>query len=369
MDFTFSPDTIMLRDMLRKFIQKDAQPLEMKYFNAGKLEPEEKARLRTAIQQLGIWGITLPESLGGGLDLITTCVIEEELGTSFVPIEIGSLTPLLYACQDQQISRYVEPVMEAKRQAIIAVREPGSDGIHPENWKTVAESAGDGYILTGKKVITTNPSPEDFFIIFAKANEGQTAFLLDNGAPGLSISKNSEVVVQLDGCKVSKDQILGEIGKALSLSSEEAALSWISMGARYLGICERLIAMSSEHARTWISLGAPLAVRPAIQRMLAETRVDIESCRWLVYHAAWLVDEGKKDQVRSAAAQVRLATGEMLKRSVDRATMMFNGPGISPEIEPTRFVRSLVPYDALELALSHARSAIADGMLNSGESI
>lgn len=364
MDFTFSPDTIMLRDMLRKFIQKDAQPLEMKYFNAGKLEPEEKARLRTAIQQLGIWGITLPESLGGGLDLITTCVIEEELGTTFIPIEIGSLSPLLYACQGEQIGRFVEPTMEAKRQAIIAVREPGSQGVHPDTWTTAAEPDKDGYTLTGRKVITTNPSPEDFFIIFARAPEGQTAFLVENGVPGSNITKNQEVILQLDGCKVSREQILGEIGGALSLSVEDATHSWISTGARYLGICERLIAMSSEHARTWISLGAPLAARPAIQRMLAEMQVDIESCRWLVYHAAWLVDEGKKDQIRSAAAEVRLATGEMLKRSVDRATMMFNGPGTSPEIEPHSIVRSLVPYDALELALSHARSAIADGMLN-----
>jgi hypothetical protein len=59
------------------------------------------------------------------------------------------------------------------------------------------------------------------------------------------------------------------------------------------------------------------------------------------------------------AAQVRLATGELLQHAVDRATMIFAGPGPAPEIEPQRLVRSLVPADALELSLEYARAAIA----------
>jgi hypothetical protein len=59
MDFEFSPDSLMLRDMLRKFVQKDARPLEMAYFTSGSLRPEESARLRSAIEQLGLWGATI----------------------------------------------------------------------------------------------------------------------------------------------------------------------------------------------------------------------------------------------------------------------------------------------------------------------
>ena len=126
---------------------------------------------------------------------------------------------------------------------------------------------------------------------------------------------------------------------------------------------ERLIEMSSEHAHDWVSLGAPLAVRPAIQRMLAEMRVDVESARWLVYHAAWLTDTSSDGALSGPAAQVRLATGEMLQRSVDRATMLFAGPGTSEQIEPNRMVRSLVPAEALQLALDQARAVIAAQML------
>jgi alkylation response protein AidB-like acyl-CoA dehydrogenase len=121
--------------------------------------------------------------------------------------------------------------------------------------------------------------------------------------------------------------------------------------------------MSLEHARDWISLGDALAVRPAVQRMLAEMRVEVEASRWLTFHAAWLADTGANDDLRSAAAQVRLATGEMLKRAVDRATMVFAGPGPSSQIEPQRFVHSVAPPEVLDLALEQARAVILAELL------
>jgi acyl-CoA dehydrogenase len=121
--------------------------------------------------------------------------------------------------------------------------------------------------------------------------------------------------------------------------------------------------MVVEYTRDWVSLGAPLAIRPAIQRMVAETSVELESARWLVYHAAWLADSSQGDSVRIQAAQVRLATGEMLKRAVDRTTMMYAGPGPSTQIEPQRLVRSAVPLEALELSLESARAAISAEVL------
>jgi acyl-CoA dehydrogenase len=121
--------------------------------------------------------------------------------------------------------------------------------------------------------------------------------------------------------------------------------------------------MAAEHARDWVSFGDTLAVRPAVQRMLAELQVEVESVRWLAYHAAWQVDTRSGDSVRIPAAQVRLASGEMLKRAVDRTTMIFNGPGPSAQIEPQRLVRSVAPAEALELALEHARAIVANEMI------
>ena len=364
MDFTFPEDTEMLRDMLRRFLQKEARPLEMKYYNAGELTPEERARLRNAIQQLGLWGLTVPERFGGGgLDAVTACVIEEELGGTFVPVEMGTVPTLLYACAGEQVSRFLEPALEGSRRPVLAVREPGSGGVSPENWSTSATPDGQGFILNGQKALAASPGEDDFFILLANAPQGLTAFLLDTDLTNLQTSTNGKLVLTLSDCHVPGEALLGQPGGALELVRDEAPRNWILVGARYVGMVERLIEMSAEHARSWVSLGEPLAVRPAVQRMLAEMRIDVESARWLVYHAAWLADTSP-DSFHGPATQVRLATGEMLKRAIDRVTMIFAGPGPAPQIEPHLLVKSLVPPEALELGLAAARLTIAAEMLD-----
>jgi alkylation response protein AidB-like acyl-CoA dehydrogenase len=315
---------------------------------------------------MGLWGLTAPEKYGGGLDLVSCCVIQEELAQTFIPVEIGEVSPLLYACVGEQASKYLEPCLAGERRAILAAREPGCP--RPEDWTTSASplegGAAAGFSLNGRKSIGLQPSSEDFFIVFAKIPaggeaSGLTAFLLDVQAPGLEISKNGDTRLDLRDCRVGSGAVLGQPGEALSLASQEAPKAWIQTGARYLGLTQRLLEMSVDYARDWVSLGAALAVRPAVQRMVAEMSVELESTRWLVYHAAWLVDTRPDAPIRLPAAQVRLATGELLQHAVDRTTMIFAGPGPSTEIEPQRLVRSLVPADALELSLEYARAAIA----------
>jgi len=361
MDFELPADTLMLRDMLRRFIRKEAQPLEMKYFTAGQLMPEERARLQRAVEQMGLWGLTVPEAYGGGLDLVSACVLDEELGQTFIPVEIGEVPPVLYACSGEQVGSYLEPALAGERRPVLAVREPGR--LKPEEWATTAQLLADSYILNGQKILSVAPEAGDFLVIYARAEQGPTAFLLDAGCTGMGISANGEVTLTLAGCQAEASAILGQPGGALALGADEAPKAWIRSGARYVGAATRLMEMAAEHARSWVSLGEPLSIRPAIQRMLAEMKVDIESARWLVYRAAWLADSGAKDDLRIAAAHVRLATGEMLQRSVDRATMIFAGPGPSPQIEPQRFVRSLAPPETLEFALQQARAVIAASLL------
>jgi acyl-CoA dehydrogenase len=369
MDFEFPDDTLMLRDMLRRFLIKEARPLEMKFFNTGMLEREERARLRKAIEQLGLWGILAPEAFGGGgLDLVTTCVIEEELGGTFVPIEMGEVPSMLYACREEQVGEYLEPALAGERRPVIAAREPGPEGLQPEKWRTTAAPDGEGFRIDGEKVLPVFQGQEDFLILLARQHgvpdpNGLTAFLLDPGMPGLSTSNGSEKRLLLQDCRVGHERLLGEPGRALALAGQEAPRAWIQAGARYVGMVERLIEMGVEHARDWVSLGAPLAARPAIHRLLAESRVEVESARWLVYHAAWLADSGKQADLRYSAAQVRLGTCTMLQRAVDTITMVFAGPGPSPQIEPQRFVRSTVPTDALLMAIERARALIAAEML------
>ena len=364
MDFEFSSDAIMLRDMLRRFVEDEAKPLEMKYFSSGGLEENERARLRTVIEQMGLWGITVPEKFGGGgLDLVTACLLEEELGKTFLPMEIGDVPPLLYACQGEQIEKFLNPALAGRRHPLLAAREPNA--FKPENWKTTATPEGQAYILNGKKLLSAMPSGQDFIIVLAMAPAGISAFMLEPNQDGIRIVKNGGAALQLEQCRTESSFLLGECGQALNLGVETAPGACIRLGARHVGLSDRLLDMAAGYAKSWVALGALLKERPAVQRMLAEVKVQIESTRWLVYHAAWLTD--KQGPSRLLAAEVRLAVGEMLSNATNLTTMIYGGPGPSPQVEVHRYVQSAIPMEALEFGLDCARIAIAAELLAAGD--
>lgn len=362
MDFTFPPDTLMLQDMLRRFVEKEVRPLESKYFLSGKLEPEERTRLQARIEQMGLWGATVPASLEGGeLDLLTSCVLEEELGKTFIPLEIGDIPPVLYACQGPQIKKYLKPLLDGSRRLILAAREPGADQL--EHWQASAEKTPAGYVLKGVKLLSALPNPEDFFAVFARTEAGWTAFLLDADQPGLEVHANHQVSLNLKDCLASPEAVLGQPGEALSLGREDAPRTWIRIGARYCGLVERLLDMSAAYASEWVALGRPLADRPAVRRMLAELHVQIEACRWLVYHAAWLADQEKPLSLPSA--QVRLAAVSLLQKAADFATLAFGGPGPSPQTEPYRFIHNVLSKEVMNMTLESASAVVASHVLAS----
>jgi acyl-CoA dehydrogenase len=364
MEFEFSPDAVMLCEMLSRFVQDEAKPLEMKYFTTGTLEDKERARLRKVIDQMGLWGITVPEKFGGGgLDTLTTCLLEQELGKTFIPLDIGDIPPLLYACQGQQVQAFLEPALSGARRPFLAVREPNA--LLPETWKTTAELVDGGYILNGEKILSAMPTKEDFLVIFAGTARGPGAFLLDMKHPGIQLSINGRVLLQLTGCRSGPEALLGELGQAFSLGEDEVPRASIRLGARYVGLAQRLLSMAAEYARDWQSLGGLLKDRPAVQKMLADLQVQVECTRWFVYHAAWMAD--RQEPLRSAAAQVRLATGEMLKKATDLVTLIFGGVGPSPQVEMHRFVSAAIPMEAFEAGMDAARFVVAAEILAKGK--
>ncbi len=364
MDFKFSPDAVMLCDMLRRFVEDEAKPLEMKFFNSGALEAKERLRLQKVIEQMGLWGITVPEKFGGGgLDTITACLLEEELGKTFIPVDIGEIPPLLYACQGVQVERFLEPALAGERLPFLAVREPGA--LRPEAWATTATLADGDAVLNGCKLLAGMPAAQDFLVVFAVTPQGPGAFLLDASLSGLQLSMNGGVILQLNDCRTGPEAQLGEPGQAFTLGGDEVPRASIRLGARYAGLAQRLLSMAAEYARDWLSLGGLLKDRPAVQRMLAELQVQIECTRWLVYHAAWLAD--RQELQRSTTAEVRLAAGEMLKRATDLVTLIFGGAGPSAPVEMQRFVRSAIPMEAFETGLDYASSIIAAQLLAKGQ--
>lgn len=359
MDFEFDEEVIMIRDMMRRFVQKDATPLEMPLFNQGELTREQEDGLKEKIvDQMGLWAVTVPEDLGGGeLDTLSACLIEEELGKTFVPVDYGDISPILFACNEDQAEAYLEPAVEGEKRPVLALREAGA--LCPEEWKTTAEQSGDEFILNGRKLLGRKPREDDFYVVFARTAEGVTAFLVDPDAEGVVLNGKSEISFR--DCSLSADAVLGELGQALKLGVEYLPKQQVKMGARYVGMAQRLLEMSAQYAKDWVSMGQPLALRPAIMRMVSEIAASVEAARYLVYHAAWLLDEEKDASYQ--ASVVRLFTGQMIQSVIDKTIMVHGGVSYLGQAPALRMYRNLVPDKALEIGLENSRMAVANHYL------
>jgi alkylation response protein AidB-like acyl-CoA dehydrogenase len=149
--------------------------------------------------------------------------------------------------------------------------------------------------------------------------------------------------------------ILGEIGKAFALGKKYQNARLVRAAARKVGIVSRLLEHSSMYARDWKSLGQPLSVRPSVQRDLADVAIEIDAARWMVYHAACKIDEGK--DARESAPRAYLFASEMVQRTIDRTIEIYGGPTYATDLPLVRIYHTDKTSDPHILASLRTRIA------------
>src|SRR5207248_5963355 len=136
--------------------------------------------------------------------------------------------------------------------------------------------------------------------------------------------------INFDGVRVPDDNILGEVGKGFQL-----AMAWIGQGriiipARAIGQAQRLLEMALDYSRQREAFGHPIAEYQAIQWMLADSAVEIDSAKWVVLHAAWKQDQGQDN--RHEASMAKLLGAQMVGRVADRVLQIHGGMGYTKEL-------------------------------------
>ncbi len=324
MDFCLSEDAEMVRQTAHEFVRRDLLPHESKFLNT-KDEAERRAMVQAAtesLREMGLYSAGVPEEFGGGgLGPVETCLIAEELAHTLIPVEWGELTPLLYECSDAQQAAFLKPVVEGTKTYALAFQEPERFR-DPASMKATAVAREHNYVLNGTKLLSR--AGADFALVFVKAPEGPTCFLVDSEtANGEVREANGVPVLALSGCAVSQDRMLGQPGKALQLGRKWFPLARITRAAAILGACDRLLEVNAQYAHDWNSLGRPIHERASIQQAIADMAGDVEALRWLVYHAAWLASEGKKVDYDSMLVKVQ--AHKVLTDTINRSVRIHGG--------------------------------------------
>jgi acyl-CoA dehydrogenase len=329
---------------------------------------------------MGLWGLSIPDNLGGvGLGVLGTCLVEEELAKTVLPFNFGDVTPILYDCNEEQKNKYLLPLLERQKSAYLALIEPGK-GADPAALEMKARTVEGNFVLNGRKLAFAD-KPADFAIVFAVTEpekglrEGVTCFLVDSGTAGFTVKGSRDetgwraqvkepVTLIFEDCSVPASSVLGQEGKAFELGKEWLTSRRIVRGARCVGAAVRLLDKAVEHAKSWTSFGQPITGWPSVQAALAEMTIDIQAARLMVYQAAWQADEGQ--DVRTEAAMVKVFATEMLKRAGDRAVLIKNGPGPVQGLPLEFLCQSLLMQNAGERALEVQKTLIANDILNRG---
>jgi len=345
--------TRMIRDTVRKFVEREMMPLEAQMGqrqiagdDGGALTDAQYQRLRAVSKELGLWGLDAPEEFGG-LDLpqTTMAAVAEELGrtiTQFVlPPDTPNLRMLAAVGNPEQKARYLEPYIKGELVSCIAISEPGAGG-DPAGLKTRAERTGEGWTLNGRKIWITNAARADFLIVMARVGEGErqagvTAFIVEQGAPGLVIERSIPMVgdtltyeIVFDDCRLAEGAVLGGVGQGYAPMQLRLISRRLEMAGMCIGMASRALDILCAHARERVTFGEPLAERQAIQWWVADIATRIHAARLMLHDAAEKVDRG--EDVRHEASMVKVYATELAYEASDHAMQTLGALGMTKEL-------------------------------------
>jgi len=378
MDFEIPENLRIMQDTIRRFVNQDLEPISQKVEEEDCIPEEIVQQMR----ELGLFGLSIPEEYGGlGLGTVGECLVYEELSKTNAAFRsrigtsngIGSMG-ILFDGTEEQKQKYLPRIASGEWTSCFALSEPeaGSDAA---NIKTTADRDGDYFVLNGLKHFITNGDVADIATVIALTDKdkrtrgGITAFVAEKGTPGFSVgtierkmglrgSHTCELI--FDNCRVPVAQVIGGeplIGQGFKTAMSVLDKGRLTMGACALGAAQKLIDLSIEYAKQRIQFGKPIAQFQSVGNMLADMATEIYAARQMLYHAAWLRDQGKK--VIKEASMVKLFCTEMACRVANNAVQIFGGMGYMKDCPVERFYRDLRLYTIYEGTSEIQRLVIA----------
>jgi alkylation response protein AidB-like acyl-CoA dehydrogenase len=354
-DFTFTEEQRMLRDVARKFTDDVVRP------RAAQIDEEEEAPMDIIRQagELGFLGVAFPpEYGGGGFGEVGYCLMLEEIarGCNSTAVIIGGHQSLgamaIYlGGTEEQKQKYLRPLAEGKKLATFALTEPGA-GSDAGSLRTSAQKHGDCYLLNGNKTFITNGSIADIIVLFAvtdpekRTHGGVTAFIVEKDWKGFRAGKPEKKMgirgspttdLFFEDLELPPENVLGGIGNGFKVAMQTLDVARVSLSSQCLGASKEMLALSINHANERVQFGKPIAEQQAVQFMLSDMAADIFQVESILYRTAGMVDNHSSFSRESAIC--KLTATEVVCRVADRAMQIHGGMGYMREYPIERFYR------------------------------
>lgn len=355
-DFEVGSDILELRDKVRAFIADVVIPYEDDE-RQGEHGPTQElvSELQAKAAEAGLLSPHIAVEHGGlGLDHRGRAVIFEEAGYSTLgslalnvsaPDE-GTAHLLAHAGTKQQIEQWLMPHAAGQLRTCFAMSEPppgaGSD---PTALSTTATQSGDGWVIDGDKKWITGATGATACIVMAKHSDSEpgkprvTMFLIPMSTPGITITSELNTMdshfvgghacMNFTNVRVEREHILGEEGAGFRYAQIRLAPARLTHCMRHLGAARRAHDIATEYVREREGFGGALASHQGISFQLADNEMELRTSRLLIWHTAWMLDQGERCNEESSQAKV--AVSEAVWNIVDRCVQVMGGSGVSDE--------------------------------------
>ena len=366
-----------------KFLET-TQPWEVEAeMNEGKVPDEVDQKHRQMAIDLGLSSMDIPKDIGGQqLSNLEQVAVWEVLGRSTNALTWCFSEPqawMLDACNQQQIDKYILPLMDGRKHECYAITEPESGS--ELDVSATAKKVEGGYIVNGEKWFVTGANHADFFFIQAviqdeKDNIGDAFFFLDMDQEGIEHVRtplfshtfdSHHPIYKFNNVFIPEENLIGNEGDGMTFSLAWFRRERLMIAARCCGAAARLIEEATEFSKDRKVKGGMLAEQQAIQFMLADSVTELWASRLMLYETAKAHDRG--DDIKALhyrCSAVKLFASEMANKVADRVVQIFGGRGYMREFTAERFYRELRVDRIWEGTSEIQRLIIARGLINKG---
>ena len=350
----FKEEHFMIQEMVRDFAKTEVEPI------ARELDEQEKfpKDLVAKMGKLGLMGIMVPERYGGsGLDMTSFATAIIELGRIDASVAItmaahnslGTLPLLLFGDEDQKKS-YLPRLASGETLGAFGLTEPDA-GSDAGSTKTKAVREGDEYIVNGGKIFITNAGEAGVLSFTSQVIEegnsiGIAAFIIPTDTPGLEIGKKEKKMgwkasdtrqLYFKDMKIPLSAMLGTPENGFKTFMKTLASGRISIGALSVGTALGAYEKALHYSKERNAFNKPIHEFQSIGFKLSDMATKIEASKLLVFHAAWLKDQGKP--INKEAAMAKLFASETAMEVTREAIQVHGGYGYVKDYDVERFFR------------------------------
>jgi acyl-CoA dehydrogenase len=396
MDFLPVAEVVALRERTEAFVRDEMVPREHDARHTRHGPTEE---FRRELVELGRAARLLSPHVGRewgglGLDHRGKAVVFEAAGYSPLgPIGLNCFAPdeanmhlLEQVAAPRQNEEWLRPLAAGQIRSCFMMTEPAPGaGADPSMLLTTARRDGEDFIIDGTKWLITGAVGADLAIIMARNDSdalgpaGATMFLAPMNTPGIHVERvldtldqymtGGHAVVRLDGVRVPETAVLGRVGEGFRYAQARLAPARLTHCMRWLGAARRAHDIAADYARRRTAFGKPLGAHEGVGFMLADNEMDLHTSRLVIWHTAWVLDQGQRGRHESSMAKV--ICSEAIWRVVDRSMQILGGLGITDDTIVARLFREVRPFRIYDgpsevHRWSIARRVLRDGGLNQG---